>query len=84
MAGYIHPETAKRLEAEREERHNARLTIANRTEALRDILRENAPRDERIDVRVLMVADALTAILDGTPYPDWLTAAIRPDLLPDA
>lgn len=83
MAGYIHPETARRLEEERETRHSARLTIANRTEALRDILRENgalvAPT-EQIDSRVLFVQDALTAVLDGGPYPDWLIAAIRPEL----
>ena len=62
---------------DRENRLNKRLEIANRTEAMRDIL---AAEHHPPQARSTAVAEALTAIIDGTPYPDWLIAAIRPDL----
>lgn len=79
MAGYRHPAALERETAEREERINARLQIANRTEAMRNALAESITLPED-DQRVQAAVAALEAIVAGTPYPDWLIRTIRPDL----
>lgn len=79
MAGYQHPAALEREALEREERVNERLNIANRTEAMRNALREHYDANPTAGA-VGSTLEALDAILDDTRYPDWLIDAIRPDL----
>lgn len=79
MADYRHPGAADPEVREREERLNKRIQIANRTEAMRNVLAESITLPEN-DQRVQAAVAVLEAIVAGTPYPNWLIETIRPDL----